>query len=183
MVHKYHHQPPPLEAGVDERGHDEGLPFMMDPLARPAHHPDDVPTRTVQNSRQDNDDPDAAAERSPKRLRRHDDGSMEDSLSNNNNNNNDDSTMMMMARVMEESEGLVAATTTTAAVATASALAEADAAAAAKKQVHNEQWNEMLERLGAFKAEYGHCLVPKRFADDPRLGTWVETQRVQVRRS
>ena len=49
-----------------------------------------------------------------------------------------------------------------------------------KQPVHQEQWNEMLERLVAYKAKHGHCLVPKRYAEDPRLGTWVETQRVQV---
>jgi Helicase associated domain len=49
-----------------------------------------------------------------------------------------------------------------------------------KQPVHQEQWNEMLERLAAYKAWQGNCLVPKRYAEDPRLGTWVETQRVQV---
>lgn len=46
----------------------------------------------------------------------------------------------------------------------------------AKKQIHNEQWEIMFERLCAFKALRGHCLVPKRFVEDPKLGTWVETQ-------
>ena len=26
------------------------------------------------------------------------------------------------------------------------------------------------------------CLVPKRYQDDPKLGTWVETQRVQYKK-
>eukprot|EP00429_Kryptoperidinium_foliaceum_P036643 CAMPEP_0176178096 /NCGR_PEP_ID=MMETSP0120_2-20121206/91256_1 /TAXON_ID=160619 /ORGANISM="Kryptoperidinium foliaceum, Strain CCMP 1326" /LENGTH=1067 /DNA_ID=CAMNT_0017516245 /DNA_START=166 /DNA_END=3371 /DNA_ORIENTATION=+ len=51
-----------------------------------------------------------------------------------------------------------------------------------KKQVHHEQWNEMLERLRAYKQKYGDCLVPKRYTEDPKLGTWVETQRVQFKR-
>lgn len=50
------------------------------------------------------------------------------------------------------------------------------------KKVHNEQWNEMLERLKAYRAQHGDCLVPKRFPADPKLGTWVETQRVQFKR-
>ena len=44
------------------------------------------------------------------------------------------------------------------------------------KKVNSEQWDNMFERLKAYKSENGDCLVPKRFAKDPRLGTWVETQ-------
>ena len=47
---------------------------------------------------------------------------------------------------------------------------------AASKKIHNEQWDAMFERLQAYKATYGNCLVPKRFSLDPKLGTWVETQ-------
>ncbi|KAL3936285.1 MAG: hypothetical protein SGBAC_008367 [Bacillariaceae sp.] len=53
---------------------------------------------------------------------------------------------------------------------------------AATKNVHNDQWDAMFERLIAYRHTYGNCLVPKRFADDPKLGTWVETQRVQYKR-
>jgi hypothetical protein len=53
---------------------------------------------------------------------------------------------------------------------------------AQNKKIHNEQWNEMLERLKVYKAKYGNCLVPKRFSEDGKLGTWVETQRVQYKR-
>lgn len=48
--------------------------------------------------------------------------------------------------------------------------------AASTKKVHNEQWDAMFDRLRAYKEKYGNCLVPKRFVDDPKLGTWVETQ-------
>lgn len=34
----------------------------------------------------------------------------------------------------------------------------------------------------SFKHQQGHCLVPKRYAADQKLGTWVETQRVQYKR-
>ena len=37
----------------------------------------------------------------------------------------------------------------------------------------------MLGKLAAFKRDNGHCLVPKRYAADPKLGTWCDTQRVQ----
>ncbi|CAJ1957843.1 unnamed protein product [Cylindrotheca closterium] len=56
------------------------------------------------------------------------------------------------------------------------------AASANTKKVHNDQWDAMFERLKGYKQAYGNCLVPKRFADDPKLGTWVETQRVQYKR-
>lgn len=51
-----------------------------------------------------------------------------------------------------------------------------------KKIHHNEQWNEMLMCLAKYKEEFGNCLVPKRYAREPKLGTWVETQRVQYKR-
>lgn len=47
---------------------------------------------------------------------------------------------------------------------------------ATAKKVHNEQWDAMFERLRGYKARHGNCLVPKRFSEDPKLGTWVETQ-------
>jgi hypothetical protein len=46
----------------------------------------------------------------------------------------------------------------------------------APKKVNNEQWDTMFERLKAYKAQHGDCLVPKRYTADPKLGTWVETQ-------
>lgn len=54
--------------------------------------------------------------------------------------------------------------------------------AAAAKKVNSEQWDAMFERVVAYKAQHGDCLVPKRYAVDPKLGTWVETQRVQHKR-
>lgn len=56
------------------------------------------------------------------------------------------------------------------------------AVVASKKHIHNEMWETMYEKLVTYKARTGHCLVPKRYAEDPKLGTWVETQRVQYKR-
>lgn len=126
-----------------------------------------------------------------------------DSGSNSSNSTTSNNHMAkMMAMMMAESERIghqptghldhgvmdtIAASGTIAAPAATSVRAAAEAAlildeaeGAAKKPVHNEQWKEMLERLMAYKAKHGHCLVPKRYSEDPRLGTWVETQRVQV---
>jgi hypothetical protein len=44
------------------------------------------------------------------------------------------------------------------------------------------QWEVQLARLAAYKAEHGDCSVPVRGAEDPRLGTWVHTQRVLKRK-
>ena len=44
------------------------------------------------------------------------------------------------------------------------------------KRYYDKQWDQMFERLLKFKEENGHCLVPKRYPVDQRLGTWVHTQ-------
>jgi hypothetical protein len=54
--------------------------------------------------------------------------------------------------------------------------APAAAVAAAAKKVNNEQWEAMFARLIQYKHQHGDCLVPKRYVQDPKLGTWVETQ-------
>lgn len=47
---------------------------------------------------------------------------------------------------------------------------------------YDDQWDSMFERLDQFKAKHGDCLVPKRCKEDPKLGTWVDTQRVQYKK-
>jgi hypothetical protein len=43
---------------------------------------------------------------------------------------------------------------------------------------HREKWDEMFAGLQQFKAREGHCLVPKRHAEDgATLGVWVNHQR------
>ena len=46
------------------------------------------------------------------------------------------------------------------------------------KKVNNEQWDAMFKKLVEYKELHGDCLVPKRYARDPRLGTWVETRKL-----
>ena len=41
------------------------------------------------------------------------------------------------------------------------------------KRYYDKQWDQMFERLLAFKAATGHCMVPKRYPPDMKLGTWV----------
>lgn len=50
------------------------------------------------------------------------------------------------------------------------------------KRYYDKQWDQMFERLLAFKAATGHCMVPKRYPPDMKLGTWVHTQRIQYRK-
>jgi hypothetical protein len=38
-------------------------------------------------------------------------------------------------------------------------------------------WAAQLVRLEAYKVVHGDCSVPQRWAEDPRLGRWVDTQR------
>jgi len=42
-------------------------------------------------------------------------------------------------------------------------------------------WEEMYERLVAYKMEHNHCMVPKQDKEDPQLRTWVNTQRRSFR--
>jgi hypothetical protein len=46
------------------------------------------------------------------------------------------------------------------------------------KAPRNEvEWEAQLARLAAYKAAHDDCNVPKRWAEDPRLGNWVNNQR------
>jgi hypothetical protein len=40
-----------------------------------------------------------------------------------------------------------------------------------------EPWEAQLARLAAYKWQHGDCNVPQGWAEDPRLGRWVRTQR------
>ncbi len=41
-----------------------------------------------------------------------------------------------------------------------------------KQRKNDIQWPEMYERLQQYKVNYGDCLVPKGFKDDPKLASW-----------
>uniref|UniRef100_A0A7S0BXB4 Helicase-associated domain-containing protein n=1 Tax=Proboscia inermis TaxID=420281 RepID=A0A7S0BXB4_9STRA len=38
-------------------------------------------------------------------------------------------------------------------------------------------WRDMFTKLQEYKNNYGDCLVPQKFLDDPKLGRWVDKQR------
>jgi hypothetical protein len=41
------------------------------------------------------------------------------------------------------------------------------------------EWEDMLEKLVAFKQKNNHCNVPQKFQEDPDLGIWVLRQRLR----
>jgi len=42
-------------------------------------------------------------------------------------------------------------------------------------------WDDMYERLVAYKERHGDCLVSKRYTEDAQLARWVEQQRMQYK--
>ena len=44
------------------------------------------------------------------------------------------------------------------------------------------EWEAQLARLAAYNAAYGDCIVPRCWAEDPKLGRWVDMQRTLKRR-
>ena len=47
----------------------------------------------------------------------------------------------------------------------------------------NAKWDTKFNELVAYKdAHGGSCNVPRRYAENPKLGTWVDTQRKQYKK-
>jgi hypothetical protein len=55
---------------------------------------------------------------------------------------------------------------------------EAPTPSVRRQRLNEAQWEDMFQRLVKFKKQHGHCLVPRKNDADPKLATWVETQRV-----
>lgn len=47
---------------------------------------------------------------------------------------------------------------------------------------NEDAWENKFEDLQKFRAVRGHCNVPRRYKNDPSLGTWVNMQRVNYKR-
>lgn len=45
----------------------------------------------------------------------------------------------------------------------------------------DRNWYQRYQELLMFREEYGHCDVPKKYHQNPQLGTWVSTQRQQYK--
>jgi len=46
-------------------------------------------------------------------------------------------------------------------------------------QPHSRQWQEMFDALRKFHADNGHCRVPSKWPRNPKLASWVATQRAR----
>jgi hypothetical protein len=44
-----------------------------------------------------------------------------------------------------------------------------------------QEWEEWFDALAAFKRRFGHCNVPYRWDENPRLGRWVTNQRYDLK--
>lgn len=42
-------------------------------------------------------------------------------------------------------------------------------------------WYENYQQLAEFKRLYGHCRVPRKYDENPKLGSWVQTQRTEMK--
>ena len=42
-------------------------------------------------------------------------------------------------------------------------------------------WKERFQQLREYKAQFTNCLVPIKYAANPKLGKWVSTQRTQYK--
>lgn len=42
-------------------------------------------------------------------------------------------------------------------------------------------WKEKISALCEFKLQFGHCIVPAKYKENPSLGTWVSKQRMEYR--
>mmetsp|Transcript_4747 Transcript_4747/g.13168 ORF Transcript_4747/g.13168 Transcript_4747/m.13168 type:complete len:1067 (-) Transcript_4747:263-3463(-) len=44
---------------------------------------------------------------------------------------------------------------------------------------HHLRWEQRFRELAEFSAAVGHCQVPARYGDNPKLGHWLRTQRLE----
>lgn len=47
------------------------------------------------------------------------------------------------------------------------------------KALLQDEWNQRIQELKAYKEEHGNCLVPTKWESNPKLGRWVSNQRAQ----
>ena len=44
-----------------------------------------------------------------------------------------------------------------------------------------DSWSVRFQQLLEFKVQFGHCLVPRQYTANPKLGKWVHTQRYKYK--
>ena len=42
-------------------------------------------------------------------------------------------------------------------------------------------WSARFQQLREYKAQFTNCLVPRQYAANPKLGTWLSTQRYKYK--
>ena len=47
----------------------------------------------------------------------------------------------------------------------------------------HSQWSNHFRQLCEYKVQFGNCLVPRKYAANPKLGRWVQGQRTRCRES
>jgi hypothetical protein len=47
----------------------------------------------------------------------------------------------------------------------------------------HSQWLHQFQHLCEYKVQFGNCLVPVKYAANPKLGRWVQAQRTRCRKS
>ena len=57
----------------------------------------------------------------------------------------------------------------------------ADFEATDDEGIRHSQWRDQFRQLCEYKVQFGHCLVPSRYAANPKLGRWVWYQRGRYR--
>ena len=50
-----------------------------------------------------------------------------------------------------------------------------------RKKSKNVKWDDMFQKLVAYKKAYKHTLVPNQLKEDPKFGRWVSAQRQNFR--
>jgi hypothetical protein len=51
-----------------------------------------------------------------------------------------------------------------------------------EKSIDMARWNKQFTKLKEFRRIHGHCMVPKRYEDDPSMGAWLSNQRQRYRK-
>ena len=49
--------------------------------------------------------------------------------------------------------------------------------------VRHSERRDRFQQFWEYKVQFGHCLVPRQYSANPRLGTWVRYQRARYRKS
>jgi hypothetical protein len=46
---------------------------------------------------------------------------------------------------------------------------------------HGAAWEDRLSELASYRKTHGHCNLPQKYSENPKLARWVATQRLNYR--